>query len=477
MGAAGEADRVSSKSIQDQMRGEIADKRLFELAKAHAFAYMDGVSERRVYPAPPAIKDLDRFDEPLPEDPQPGSEILNRLHGYGSPASVAQTGGRYFGFVNGGIVPTALAARWISDTWDQNPALYVISPIVAKLEQVVESWLRDLLGLPTETVAGYLGGSSLATFSGLAAARYHILTRLGWDVNSKGLFGAPEIRVVVSEQAHGTVFKALALLGLGKDRVERVPADAQGRIITGAIPPLDSTTILVLQAGNVNTGAFDAFEEIGMEASRAGAWMHVDGAFGLWAAASHRHRHLTRAIERADSWAVDAHKTLNAPYDSGIVLCRHPDSLAAAMQAHGDYIHYSDKRDGMMFVPDMSRRARAVELWATLRYLGRSGVEQLVDGLCERAAQFADGLAPHGFRILNDVVFNQVLICCDTSAQTQATLAGVQEGGVCWCGGTVWAGEPAIRISVSSWATTAEDIDLCVREFVRARAAAVRALK
>lgn len=461
---------MTDRSIRDQMRRELADKELFEQAKAHAFAYMDEAATRRVYPDAQAIRDLDRFEEPLPEDPRPGSEILDQLHSYGSPASVAQTGGRYFGFVNGGIVPTALAARWIADTWDQNPALYVISPIVAKLEQVTQSWLKDLLGLPAETVAGYLGGSSLATFSGLAAARYHILTRLGWDVNSKGLFGAPEIRVVVSEQAHGSVFKTLALLGLGKDRVERVPADSQGRIVAAAIPPLDSRTILVLQAGNVNTGAFDAFGQICAEANRAGAWVHVDGAFGLWAAVSGERRHLTRGIELADSWSVDAHKTLNAPYDSGIVLCRHPDSLVAAMQASGDYIHYSDQRDGMLFVPDMSRRARAVELWATLRYLGRSGVEQLVDGLCERAAQFAEGLASHGFRVLNEVVFNQVLVACDTPARTQGTLAQVQDGGVCWCGGTVWAGEPAIRISVSSWATTVEDVDLCVREFVRARA-------
>ncbi|MEE8440852.1 MAG: pyridoxal-dependent decarboxylase [Spirochaetia bacterium] len=465
---------MTDKSIQDQMRSEIADKGLFEQAKASAFSYMDDVAARRVYPDTQAIRDLDRFEEPLPEGPQPGSEILNRLHSYGAPATVAQTGGRYFGFVNGGIIPTALAARWISDTWDQNPALYVISPIVSKLEQVVESWLRELLGLPAETVAGYLGGSSLATFSGLAAARYHILTRLGWDVNSRGLFGAPEVRVVVSEQAHGAVFKALALLGLGKDRIERVPADAQGRIIAAAIPQLDSRTILVLQAGNVNTGAFDAFEEICMEATRAKAWVHVDGAFGLWAAASNGRRYLTRGIERADSWALDAHKTLNSPYDCGIVLCRHPDSLVAAMQARGDYIHYSEQRDGMLFVPDMSRRARAVELWATLRYLGKSGAEQLVDGLCERATQFAEGLSHEGFRVLNDVVFNQVLVACGTPARTQATLAQIQDGGVCWCGGTVWAGEPAIRVSVSSWATTAEDVDLCVGEFVKARAATGR---
>jgi len=458
-----------NRSIQDRMRQEFADKGLFEQAKAHAFSYMDDTTARRVYPDTQAILNLDRFEEPLPEDPQPGSEILDQLHSYGAPASVAQIGGRYFGFVNGGIVPTALASRWITDTWDQNPALYVMSPIVSKLEQVTESWLRDLLGLPAGTVAGYLGGSSLATFSGLAAARYHILNRLGWDVNSKGLFGAPEIRVVVSEQAHGAVFKALALLGLGKDRIERVPADSQGRIITASIPPPDSSTILVLQAGNVNTGAFDAFEDICSAANRVNAWVHVDGAFGLWAAASRGHQRLTRGVESADSWAIDAHKTLNAPYDSGIVLCRHPDSLVAAMQATGDYIHFSENRDGMMFVPDMSRRARAVELWATLGYLGRSGVEQLVDGLCERAKQFAGGLASHGFRVLNDVVFNQVLICCDSPPQTRSTLARIQEGGVCWCGGTNWADEPAIRISVSSWATTAEDVDLCVKEFVRAR--------
>ena len=460
---------MSDRSIRDQMRNEIADKSLFEQAKAHAYAYMDEVAGRRVYPTAEAIQDLDRFEEPLPEDPQPGLEVLDRLHSFGSPATVAQTGGRYFGFVNGGIVPTALAARWVADTWDQNPALYVISPIVARLEQTTESWLRDLLGLPSETVAGYLGGSSQATFSGLAAARYHLLNRLGWDVNSHGLYGAPEIRVIVSEQAHGTVFKALALLGLGKDRIERVGADSQGRIIAEQIPPLNSRTLLVLQAGNVNTGAFDDFERICAAAAVAETWVHIDGAFGLWAAASREHRHLTRGMAPADSWAVDAHKTLNAPYDSGVVLCRHANSLIAAMQASGDYIHYSDKRDGMVFVPDMSRRARAVELWATLRYLGRSGVEELVDGLCERARQFADGLAKRGFRILNDVVFNQVLVACDTPAQTEGTLAAVQDGGVCWCGGTVWDGNPAIRISVSSWATTAEDVDLCLDEFTRAR--------
>jgi glutamate/tyrosine decarboxylase-like PLP-dependent enzyme len=456
-------------TIQEQMRAQIADKALFEQAKSYAYAYMDEVCNRTVFPAQDAIQNLVIFDEPLPESPQPGADILHLLNEYGSPATVAQTGGRYFGFVNGNVIPTALAARWLSDTWDQNPALYVISPVVAQLEQVCEQWLVDLLGLPNETVAGFVGGTSIATMCGLAAARQAILKRLDWDVNANGLFGAPPFRVAVSEQAHGTVFKALALLGLGKDRIERVPGDAQGRLDVSQMPALDSRTLLILQAGNVNTGAFDAFAEICEQANRAGAWVHVDGAFGLWAAASRNRRYLTQGIEKADSWSVDGHKTLNTPYDCGIVLCKHRDALVAAMQASGSYIQNSEERDGMLYVPDMSRRARAVELWASLRYLGRTGVEELVDGLCDRASQFAEQLRREGFRIFNDVVFNQVLVACETPAQTRTTMENIQQSGECWCGGTVWGGEPAIRISVCSWATTSDAVDRSVKAFVKAR--------
>jgi glutamate/tyrosine decarboxylase-like PLP-dependent enzyme len=462
-------DTMKTDAVHTSMRRELAEKKIFERAKAHAFTFMDAVSDRNVVPDEDTIESLSAFDEPLPDSPQSAEHVLDQLNKFGSPNAVAQTGGRYFGFVNGSVVPAALAARWLADTWDQNAALHVISPISSKLEQICERWLVDLLQLPEETVAGYVGGTSAATHCGLAAARYHLLKRLDWDVNIKGLRKAPGLRVVLSEQAHGTVFKALALLGFGRDELELVPSDAQGRIQQKQLPELDPQTLLVLQAGNVNTGAFDAFEPICEKANQAGAWVHIDGAFGLWAEASGKTRHLTRGIRKADSWSVDGHKTLNTPYDCGIVLCRHRDSLVAAMQASGSYIIYSDKRDGMLYVPDMSRRARSIELWATLKYLGRSGVEQLVDGLCEKASLFAEMLGRNGFRILNEVVFNQVLLACDMPDQTQTVLERIQGSGVLWCGGTTWKDEPAIRISVCSWATTSDDVKRCVAEFVKAR--------
>lgn len=451
------------------MAAQVAGKALFEQAKSYAYAYMNEANDRRVFPDDEAIEKLAAFDGPLPPHPQPAEEVLKRLGEYGSPATVAQTGGRYFGFVNGNAAPVALAARWLSDVWDQNPALYVISPTVAKLEQVCEQWLRELLGLPAGTVAGFVSGTSIATMGGLAAGRYALLKKQGWDVNEDGLFGAPPVRVVVSQQAHSTVFKALALLGLGNKRVDLVPADPAGRLDAAHMPRLDANTLVILQAGNVNTGSFDDFERICGLAQSAGAWVHIDGAFGLWAAASPRQKHLTAGIEKADSWSADGHKTLNTPYDCGIILCKHRDALVASMQATGAYIQYGENRDNMLYTPEMSRRARAVELWATLAFLGRSGVAELVDGLCERAAQFAEMLAANGFRVLNEVVFNQVLVACETPAETRATLAGIQASGECWCGGTTWGDEPAIRISVCSWATTPADVARSVQAFIKAR--------
>lgn len=460
---------MTRKTVHRQMRAELADKYIFEQAKTYAFQYMDEVAERPVFPSAEAIAQLSAFDEDLPEAPQSGSGILQQLHLYGAPATVAQTGGRYFGFVNGNVIPASLAARWLADSWDQNAGLYVISPIAAKLEEVCQRWLVELLGLPDATVAGLVGGTSVATLCGLAAARYSILEKLDWDVNVKGLCGAPTFRVVASEQAHGTVFKALALLGIGREQIELIPADAQGRIEAALLPELDSHTLLILQAGNVNTGAFDDFQQLCSKARQAGAWVHIDGAFGLWAAASRSKQHLTCGIELADSWSVDGHKTLNTPYDCGIILCRHPQALVSAMQASGAYIQFSEQRDGMLFGPDMSRRARSIELWAALKSLGKSGVEQLIDGLCERAAEFAAQLQQNGFNLLNEVVFNQVLLACDSAQQTETTLANIQRSGVLWCGGSNWNGEPAIRISVCSWATTSADISACVAEFIKAK--------
>ncbi|MGE5631978.1 MAG: pyridoxal phosphate-dependent decarboxylase family protein [Caulobacteraceae bacterium] len=459
-------------SLREQMREQINSKKIFEQSKSYAYEYMNNIYTRPVFPAENAVNELSSLDEPLQDDPCNPHEILDSLHRIGSPATVAQTGGRYFGFVNGSSIPTALAAKWLSDVWDQNTALYVMSPIVSKLEAISEKWLVSLLDLPEETAAGFVSGTSTATACGLAAGRNEILKRSGWDVNSKGLFGAPNLRVVLGEQAHATVFKALALLGLGKDRVEKVPVDSQGRMIADKLPKLDDRTLVVAQAGNVNSGAFDPIDEICERARAAGAWVHVDGAFGLWAASSRSKSYLTAGLEKADSWSVDAHKTLNAPYDCGIILCRNREALVTALQATGSYIQYSKKRDGMLYTPEMSRRARAVELWATLKFLGRRGVEELIDGLCEHAEQFAELLSAEGFHILNDVVFNQVLVSCDTPEQTKATLENIQKSGECWCGGAVWNGEPVIRISVCSWATTAEDIERSASAFVKARAIA-----
>jgi len=460
---------MAQLTLQEKMFALAADHALFEQAKTNAFDYLDSAFERSPYPTDAALAGLTAFDEPLPANPADPAKMLHLLHEYGSPATVATTGGRYFGLVVGSVFPPVMAARWLADVWDQLATLYVTSPVMGKLEAVCEKWLLDILGLPKDCVAGFVSGTSMATMCGLAAGRYELLRRQGWDVNSKGLFGAPPFRVVVGAEAHGTVFKALALLGLGKDRVEIVPVDAQGRIDPAQMPTLDSNTLLVLQAGNVNSGSFDPLDELCQRANAAGSWVHVDGAFGLWAAASASKRYLTRGIEKADSWSVDGHKTLNTPYDSGIVLCRRPEALVAALQNTGSYILYSENRDGMLYTPEMSRRGRVVELWATLKTLGRSGVEELVDGLCARAQQAAGQLKAEGFQVQNDVVFNQVLVTGDSPDETGALLKRLQKSGEVWCGGANWHGQPVIRISVCSWATTEKDIDRLTEAFVAAR--------
>lgn len=461
------------EELEAAVRGQFADGDLFMQAEVGALDYLRTLDTGRVYPDGAALAALAAFDEPLPDEVEPQPErLIERLRTVGAGAIVRQSGGRYFGFVNGGNFPVALAARWMADAWDQNSALYVMSPTAAKLEEVCERWLNTLLGLPPETAAGFVSGSSTAILCALAAARDALLARQGWDVYRDGLFGAPPLRVVLGEQAHSSVIKALSLLGVGKGLLVFAPVDAQGRMMPERLPPLDGFTLLIAQAGNVNGGAFDPLDALADKAQAAGAWLHVDGAFGLWAAASKAHRHLTRGMERADSWSVDAHKTLNAPYDSGIVLCRQRDALVRAMQATGSYLQYSDSRDGMLYTPEMSRRARAVELWATLRYLGREGVALLVDRLCRNAAAFAAALTEQGFMVENEVVFNQIVVRCKDDGLTVATLRGIQAGGVCWCGGALWHGHSVIRISVCSWRTTDADIAACTAEFVRAREAA-----
>jgi glutamate/tyrosine decarboxylase-like PLP-dependent enzyme len=460
---------MKETKLQIDMKNQLYSKELFEQAKDFAYDYINRLPEMDVYPSDEALSKLEEFDEPMPEESNSPSKILNMLHKYGSNAVSVQGGGKYFGFVCGGILPVALASKWMSDTWDQNSALFVLSPIAAKLEEICEKWLVDLLGLPKNTAAGFVSGSSTAIICALATARNELLARQGWNVNEKGLFGAPPIQVVLSEQAHSSIFKALSLLGLGKDRVQLAPVDNQGRIVIDKLPPVCSNTLLIVQAGNVNSGAFDPIDQLCDIASKANAWVHVDGAFGLWAAASKSKQYLLKGIEKADSWSTDAHKTLNAPYDCGIVLCKNRSALVNTMQATGSYIQYSEFRDGMLYTPEMSRRARSIELWATLKYLGKTGVGDLVDTLCENAKYFADRLSQKGFTVLNDIVFNQILIKCTSAQETNATLKNIQSSGKCWCGGAIWNNEPVIRISVCSWQTTIADIDECVETFTLSR--------
>ena len=456
-------------SIQETMFEEISNKDLFNLAKDYGLEYLSHISDRNVYPNETDLTNLSVFDEDLGDRPTPAKEVLVRLNKFGGPATVAQIGGRYFGFVNGGVVPAGLVARLLSDFWDQNTAMQVISPISAKLEIVVQKWLRSLFGFQETCVAGFVSGTSMATFCGLSAARYRILKRKGWDINESGLFGAHRIRVVAGSHAHSTVLKAVSLLGFGKNNIEWLDADDQGRIIPEKLPSLDDNTILILQAGNVNSGCFDDFSTICAKANEAGAWVHIDGAFGLWAAAVKKLKHLVRGIEKADSWSVDAHKTLNTPYDSGIVLCKDADALTSSLHMAGSYIVVDEERDGMFFTPEMSRRARIIELWATLKSLGQDGIDEMILGMHERAQQFKVELESAGFVVLNEVVFNQVIVHYENDLSTKKLLEEVQNLRVCWCGGSKWQNRDVIRISVCSWATTKVDVTKSVNSFIQAR--------
>src|ERR1035441_157333 len=433
---------------------------LLKRAARDAMDYLEGVDARPVAPTPKDVAALSALRTPLPPGPTSAEAVLHLLHQYGSPPTVAKNTGRFFVFVNGGCLPTALAASWLVSAWDQNAAFFVQSPTDIVLEEIALEWVRQLLGLPEGTGGAVVTGATMANFTALAAARHALLARAGWDAEGDGLFGAPPITVVVGEEAHASVLKALSLLGLGRNRVIRVPVDGQGRMRADALPHLDGQTILCLQAGNVNTGAFDAAAAICPAARAAGAWIHVDGAFGLWAAASPEYHRWTKGFEQADSWATDGHKWPNIGYDCGIALVRDPSKLRAAMQIHASYLDLGEHREPANYNPELSRRARGVELWAGLRSLGRSGMAEIVERTSTHARRFASGLNAAGFAILNDVVINQVLVSFGAPERTLAVVARLQQEGTCWCGSTVWQGQTAMRISVSSWVTTTEDVDL-----------------
>ncbi|GMQ76631.1 MAG: aminotransferase class V-fold PLP-dependent enzyme [Gammaproteobacteria bacterium] len=444
-----------------------ADSELMNDAARRARRYLQDLGDRPVAPAATAVAALERLGGALPGDGMPPSKVLALLDEVGSPATIASAGGRYFGFVTGGVLPAALACGWLASAWDQNALSSVTSPVGAAIESIALDWIRQVLALPDDCAGAFVTGATMANFTALAAARHALLARLGWNVEAAGLFGAPPITVVLGEEAHATLFKIVALLGLGRERVVTVPADDQGRMRADAIPALAGPAIVCAQAGNVNSGACDPMAAICARARDDGAWVHVDGAFGLWAAAAPAYAGSLDGVAEADSWATDAHKWLNVSYDSGIALVRDADALRAAMSFSADYLPSGTTREPFHYTPESSRRARGVEVWAALRSLGRAGLADLVDRNCSMAARIADQLRDAGHQVLNRVVLNQVLVSFGDADTTRRVVAAIQEDGTCWCGPTVWKGRAAMRISVSSWATTDEDVQASIAAILR----------
>ena len=451
-------------------------------AAAHAIDYLAAVADRPVKATSTSAELRSALGGALPDAGEPPEQVIDRLAAAAANGTVATAGPRYFGFVVGGSVPASVGADWLVSAWDQNCGIYALSPMVSVIEEITGGWLKDIAGLRSESSVGFVTGCQMANFTSLAAARHHVLRAAGWDVEARGLQGAPKVTVVTSDESHYTIFMALRLLGFGAENAIRIPTDDQGRMradeLAKALKTVTGPCIICAQAGNVNTGGFDPIDEIAdvikenfetlklrnPETSRP--WLHVDGAFGLWAAASPSRAHLVKGIDRADSVASDAHKWLNVPYDCGLVFTAHPDAHRSAMSLAAAYIQATDvERDPHEFTPEESRRGRAVPVYAALRSLGRSGVGEMIERNCRHAGRMAANLSKHPqVRVLNDVVLNQVLVrfeCAgrDTDQLTKDVIAGVQQEGTCWLGGTTWHGMSAMRVAVSNWSTTDADID------------------
>jgi glutamate/tyrosine decarboxylase-like PLP-dependent enzyme len=452
---------------ESQTRKIQESKAVLSVAVEQAHEYLRNVNERPVAPSAESVAALSSFRETFPEQPSDPAHVLEMLHKFGAPATVATTGGRYFGFVIGGTLPAALGASWLANTWDQNAAYRVMSPVAAELEDVVLQWLRELFGLPAECGGGFVTCATTANFAALAAARHALLAKQGWNVEENGMFEAPSIGVVVGEEVHASVLKALGMAGFGRKRVTVVETDEQGRMRADRLPRLSTNSLVCIQAGNVNTGSYDPAREICRRAREVGAWVHVDGAFGLWAAASPNYSHLLDGFELADSWATDAHKWPNINYDSGIVFVRDAAALRAPMSVSAAYLQPGTQREPNQQTPEASRRARGIELWAGLKSLGRSGLASLIERTCAHARRFAEGLSKAGYEILNEVVINQALVSFGSAEKTQEVMRRIQEDGTCWCGGTVWKGRAAMRISASSWVTTEEDVEKSLAAMIR----------
>jgi glutamate/tyrosine decarboxylase-like PLP-dependent enzyme len=443
-------------------------RRLLGDAAARGAGYLERLPDRPVYPRESDIARLrEALADGFADEPLEDAAVLAFLDEYGSPATVASAGGRYFGFVTGGALPASLAAHVLASAWDQNAFSFISSPAAALFDGAALRWLKDVFGLPDGAAGALVLGASAANFAGLAAARHAVLARAGWNVEEQGLRGAPEVAVVVGAEAHGTIFKLLPLLGFGRAHIHRVPADAEGRLRADRLPRIAGPTIACIQAGNVNSGAFDPAPDVVRWARAGGAWVHVDGAFGLWAAASARRRALMEGFAGADSWATDAHKWLNVPYDCGIAFVRDAEALRAAMSVSGDYLLLGG-RDAIDLTSDGSRRARGFDVWAALRSLGRRGLAGMIDRHCDQAAWLAGELGRAGIEVLNEVVLNQVVVAFGDDDRTRATIARLQQAGDCWCGGTRWRGREAMRISISGWATTQPDMERTLRAILAA---------
>ena len=437
-----------------------------------AAAFLRGVRDRRVGAKTDYGPLVEALGGKLPEAGEDPERVVQRFVNMAEAGLMTTAGPRYFGLVIGGALPAALAADWLTSTWDQNAFSYGTSPTASAVEEVCRRWLAQLLGLSPEVSMGIVTGSTMANFTGLAAARHAVLTRAGWNVEERGLFGAPPITVVASDESHATLFAALQMLGLGRSRVTRIATDDQGRMhadeLVKTLASASGPLIVCAQAGNVNTGAFDPLPEIAARVHEREGWLHVDGAFGAWAAASQSHRHLTAGMDQADSLSVDGHKWLNVPYDCGFVFTKHPDAHGAAMTLDASYYPpaVGDARNNGHFVPESSRRARGFTVYAAIRSLGRRGIEEMVDRCCALARRMAERLAKDPrVHVLNDVAINQVLVRFEPddggSADrfTSEIIGRVQEDGTCWLGGATWHGMQVMRISVSNWSTTEEDID------------------
>jgi glutamate/tyrosine decarboxylase-like PLP-dependent enzyme len=458
------------------------DERASALARAHdhATAWLGSLADRPVPPQASVDEIVARLGTGLPDGPTDASEVVDLLARACEPGLTAMPSGRFYGMVIGGSHPAALAADWLTSAWDQNAGLRDLTPAHSAVEDVASAWLLDLLGLPATSAVGYATGATMANFTCLAAARGEVLRRQGWDVGADGLTGAPRVRVIVGGERHDSIDLALRYLGLGAPEV--VDADDEGRLVPAALaaaldaPPdgqPDGPTIVLLQAGNVHSGAFDPFAEAIELAHRHGAWVHVDGAFGLFAAASSTYRHLITGYEAADSWATDAHKTLNVPYDCGLAIVADAVALRTAMSMHGDYLIQSDAGDPFEKVPELSRRGRAIPVWAVLRALGRTGIEELVDGFCRHATAFAEALSSiEGADVLNDVVFTQVCATFGSDERTQEVVRGILADGTAWMSGSRWHGRAVLRISVSNWATTDDDVRRSIEALRRVAAGA-----